>query len=80
MTELDLTIAQRKMLFAGFTSAKKTILHHWINPDLHMNGLWICSLHYIETLESTIARLNKVKPSTVDAWKCLSTAICDLYL
>ena len=60
-SDINLKQSQFKMIFAGFTSAKKTILKNWLTPymSLCMKSFWIHSLVNIVNLEHTTARLNK---------------------
>jgi len=72
-----ITLLQKRMLFAGFTAAKKTIIQNWFTPHMCAKTYWIHSLHKIVTCECTTARINKAKPSTVGAWQCFSSKILD---
>jgi len=74
-SDINLKQIQLKMLFAGFTSAKKTILKNWFFPDMCMESFWIHSLVNIVNLEHTTARLNKAQPATVQAWNSFSSRI-----
>lgn len=40
-----------KMVFAGFTSAEKTIINRWFSPDVCMKSFWVCNLVNIVNLE-----------------------------
>lgn len=71
-SDIPLKLVQCKMLFAGFTSAKKTITKHWFTPDVCMKSFWIHSLTKIVNMELTTARLNKARPATVESWKQFS--------
>jgi len=55
-SDINLKQIQVKMLFAGFTSAKKTILKNRFFPDMCMESFWIHSLVNIVSLEHTTAR------------------------
>lgn len=57
-SNITLEQIQFKMVFAGFTSANKTILKHWFTPDMCMKSFWIHSLVSIVNLEHTTALLN----------------------
>lgn len=72
---INLKQIQLRMVFSGFTSAKKTILKNWFFPDMCMKSLWIHSLVNIVNLEHTTARLNKARPETVQAWNSFSSKI-----
>ncbi len=65
------------MLFAGFTAAKKTIIQNWFTPHMCGKTYLIHSLLQIVTCECTTARINGVKPSTIEAWQCFSSIIRD---
>ncbi len=68
---------QKRMLFAGFTAAKNTVIQNWFT--LHMCGKtnWIHSLLQIVTYECTTARINGAKPLTIDAWQCFLSDVRD---
>ncbi len=68
---------QKRMLFAGFTAAKKTIIQNWFTPHVCRKTYWIRSLLQIVTYECTTARINGAKPSTIDAWQCFLFDIRD---
>ena len=52
-SNLTLRVFQKRMLFAGFTAVKKTILQHWITPDISMYKFWIGCVQKIVNLEWT---------------------------
>ncbi len=60
---------QKRMLFAGFTAAKKTIIQNWFTPHMCRKTYWIRSLLQIVTCECAAARVGGVRPSTIDAWQ-----------
>ncbi len=68
---------QKRMLFAGFTAAKKTIIQNWFTPHMCGKTYWIHSLLQIVTYECTTARINGAKPLTIDAWQCFLSDIRD---
>lgn len=68
---------KKRMLFAGFTAAKKTIIQNWFTPHVCAKNIWIHSLLKIVTCEAIIAQINKARPSTIDAWQCFSSSILD---
>ncbi len=74
---LCISSMQKRMLFAGFTAVKKTIIQNWFTPHMCGKTYWIHSLLQIVTYECTTARINGVKPSTTDAWQCFLLNICD---
>ena len=76
-SDLCISSLQKRMLFAGFTAAKKTIIQNWFTPHMCTQTYWIHSLLKIVTCECTTAQINKAKPSTIDAWQCLSSNILD---
>ncbi len=67
----------KRMLFAGFTAAKKTIIQNWFTPHMRGKTYWIHSLLQIATCECTTAQINGAKPSTIDVWQCFSSNIPD---
>ncbi len=74
---LCISSMQKRMLFAGFTAAKKTIIQNWFTPHMCGKTYWIHSLLQIVTYECTTARINGAKPSTIDAWQCFLFDIRD---
>ncbi len=74
---LCISSMQKRMLFAGFTAAKKTIIQNWFTPHMCGKTYWIHTLLQIVTYECTTARLNGAKPSTIDAWQCFLFNIRD---
>ncbi len=67
---LCISSMQKRMLFAGFTAAKKTIIQNWFTPHMCRKTYWIRSLLQIVTCECATARVGGAKPSTIDAWQC----------
>ncbi len=74
---LCISSMQKRMLFAGFTAVKKTIIQNWFTPHMCRKTYWIRSLLQIVTCECTTARINGAKPSTIDAWQCFFFNIRD---
>ncbi len=74
---LCISSMQKKMLFAGFTAAKKTIIQNWFTPHMCRKTYWIRSLLQIVTCEFTMVRVGGARPSTIDAWQCLLLDIRD---
>ncbi len=74
---LCISLIQKRMLFAGFTTAKKTIIQNWFTPDMCVKTYWIHSLLQIVTCECTTAQVNGAKPSAIDAWQCFFFNICN---
>ncbi len=74
---LCISSMQKRMLFTGFTAAKKTIIQNWFTPHMCGKTYWIHSLLQIVTYECTTARINGAKPSTIDAWQCFLLDIRD---
>ncbi len=68
---------QKRMLFAGFTAAKKTIIQNWFTPHMCRKTYWIRSLLQIVTCECATAWVGGAKPSTIDAWQCFLFDIRD---
>ncbi len=54
---LCISLIQKRMLFAGFTAAKKTIIQNWFMPHVCGKTFWIRSLLQIVTCECTTAEL-----------------------
>ncbi len=67
---LCISSMQKRILFAGFTAVKKTIIQNWFTPHMCRKTYWIHSLLQIVTYECTTARVGGVRPSTIDAWQC----------
>ncbi len=74
---LCISSMQKRMFFAGFTAAKKTIIQNWFTPHLCGKTYWIRSLLQIVTCECATARVGGAKPSTMDAWQCFLFDIRD---
>ncbi len=74
---LCISSMQKRMLFAGLTAAKKTIIQNWFTPHMCRKTYWIRSLLQIVTYECTTARINGARPSTIDAWQCFLLNIRD---
>ncbi len=68
---------QKRMLFAGFTAVKKTIIQNWFTPHMCRKTYWIRSLLQIVSCECTTARVGGARPSTIDAWQCFLLNIRD---
>ncbi len=74
---LCISSMQKRMLFAGFTAVKKTIIQNWFTPHMCGKTYWIHSLLQIVTYECTTAQINGAKPLTIDAWQCFLFDIRD---
>ncbi len=74
---LCISSMQKRMLFAGFTAVKKTIIQNWFTPHMCRKTYWIRSLLQIVTCECTTARVGGARPSTIDAWQCFLVDIRD---
>ncbi len=74
---LCISSMQKRMLFAGFTAAKKTIIQNWFTPHMCRNTYWIRSLLQIVTCECATARVGGDRPSTIEAWQCFLLDIHD---
>ncbi len=74
---LCISSMQKRMLFAGFTAAKKTIIQNWFTPYMCGKTYWIRSLLQIVTCECATARVGGARPSTIDAWQCFLFDIRD---
>ncbi len=53
---------QKRMLFAGFTAAKKTIIQNWFTPHMCRKTYWIRSLLQIVSCECTTVRVGGARP------------------
>ncbi len=60
---LCISSMQKRMLFAGFTDAKTTIIQNWFTPHMCGKTYWIRSLLQIVTCECTTARVGGARPS-----------------
>ncbi len=74
---LCISSMKKRMLFAGFTAAKKTIIQNWFTPHMCRKTYWIRSLLQIVMCECTTARVGGARPSTIDAWQCYLLDIRD---
>ncbi len=74
---LCISSMQKRMLFAGFTAAKKTIIQNWFTPHMCRKTYWIRSLLQIVSCECTTAWVGGARPSTIDAWQCFLMDIRD---
>ncbi len=74
---LCISSMQKRMLFAGFTAVKKTIIQNWFTPYMCRKTYWIRSLLQIVSCECTTARVGGARPSTIDAWHCFLLDIRD---
>ncbi len=68
--DLCISSMQKRMLFAGFTAVKKTIIQNWFTPHMCREAYWIRSLLQIVSCECTTARVGGARPSTIEAWQC----------
>ncbi len=74
---LCISSMQKRMLFAGFTAAKKTIIQNWFTPHTCRKTYWIRSLLQIVSCECTTVRVGGARPSTIEAWQCFLFDIRD---
>ncbi len=65
-SDLCISSMQKRMLFAGFTAVKKTIIQNWFTPHMCREAYWIRSLLQIVSCECTTARVGK---STGRQWR-----------
>ncbi len=65
---LCISSMQKRMLFAGFTAAKKTIIQNWFTPHMCRKTYWIRSLLQIVMCECATARVSGARPSTPAAF------------
>ncbi len=59
-SDLCISSMQKRMLFAGFTAVKKTIIQNWFTPHMCREAYWIRSLLQIVSCECTTARVGGV--------------------
>ncbi len=74
---LCISSMQKRMLFAGLTAVKKTIIQNWFTPHMCREAYWIRSLLQIVSCECTTARVGGARPSTIEAWQCFLLNIRD---
>ncbi len=74
---LCISSMQKRMLCAGFTAVKKTIIQNWFTPHMCREAYWIRSLLQIVSCECTTARVGGARPSTIEAWQCFLLNIRD---
>ncbi len=68
-SDLCISSMQKRLLFAGFTAVKKTIIQNWFTPHMCREAYWIRSLLQIVSCECTTARVGGARPSTIEAWQ-----------
>ncbi len=76
-SDLCISLMQKRMLFAGFTAVKKTIIQNWFTPHMCREAYWIRSLLQIISCECTTARVGGARPSTIEAWQCFLLNVHD---
>ncbi len=76
-SDLCISSMQKRMLFAGFTAVKKTIIQNWFTPHMCREAYWIRSLLQIVSCECTTARVGGARPSTIEAWQCFLLNVHD---
>ncbi len=64
------SLVQKRMLFAGFVVAKRTMMLNWFTPHMCGKTWWIHGLLQIVTCECTAVRIDGAKPSIIDASQC----------
>ena len=77
-THLQLSLVQKRILFASFTAVKKTIINHWFEPEVPMHMFWLNSFRRIVNLEHSVARLHKARPQTLAAWETIAASLRNL--
>ncbi len=68
-SDLCISSMRKRLLFAGFTAVKKTIIQNWFTPHMCREAYWIRSLLQIVSCECTTARVGGARPSTIEAWQ-----------
>ncbi len=76
-SDLCISLMQKRMLFAGFTAVKKTIIQNWFTPHMCREAYWIRSLLQIVSCECTTVRVGGARPSTIEAWQCFLLNVHD---
>ncbi len=66
---LTLIYLQKRMLFAGITAAKKTVIQNWCTPHMCGKTYWVHSLLKIVTC------VQQHKLITIDAWQHFSSTL-----
>ncbi len=69
MILISVLVNAKRLLFAGFTAVKKTIIQNWFTPHMCREAYWIRSLLQIVSCECTTARVGGARPSTIEAWQ-----------
>ena len=73
-------LGQRKVIFAGLTAAKKTIIHSWFSPDIPSAKERLNHFRDIALLERSLAVIHKARASTVQAWDALISYLSNITL
>ncbi len=74
---LCISSMQKRMLFAGFTAVKKTIIQNWFTPHMCREAYWIRSLLQIVSCECTTARVGGAGLQPLRLGKCFLLNIRD---
>ncbi len=61
---LFISLVKKRMLFAGFAAAKRTMIQNWYTPHMCGKTYWIHSLLQVVTCECATARINGAKRFT----------------
>uniref|UniRef100_A0A0E9TEF1 Uncharacterized protein n=1 Tax=Anguilla anguilla TaxID=7936 RepID=A0A0E9TEF1_ANGAN len=77
-TKLHLTRKFRKVLLAGLTAAKKTILKGWMEPLNSYNAVWPGYSYDIVLLEKSTATFRRAQCNTITAWNIAADAVVRL--
>ena len=73
----DTWLAHRKIIFAGLTAAKKTIIHSWFLTEPPSIKEWINHFRDIALIEKSLAVIHKARASSVEAWTTLIGFLSD---
>lgn len=79
-SKLELNMKSEKILLAGLTAAKKTILKGWMETSNAYNAIWLGYFYDVILLEKTTARIHKAKDNTIAAWNTAAEKIIDLQI
>lgn len=70
-------LALRKIIFAGLTAAKKTIIHSWFSPESPSVKEWMNHFRDIALIERSLAVIHRAQASSVEAWVSLISSCSD---
>lgn len=68
-------LASKKIIFAGLTAAKKTIIHSWFSSGSPSIKEWYNYFRDIVLIERSLAVIHKARSSTLDVWNKVIVAL-----